>query len=157
RLESGGVYDDQCPHSRSFYGVMDDLQMSLLPRMESLTGLELFKTYNYLRIYRKGETLKIHTDRPACEISMTLCLGLRGDPWAIHIGHYDDDNNHEVCLLPGDALIYHGCDLPHWRDINTSSDVLTQIFIHYVNKHGPYAVRCFSPPFCLAAPSPMSR
>jgi hypothetical protein len=137
-MEGTGRSDRQCPLSDSFYGKMNDLQLSLHQEMERLTGLELLRTYNYLRIYRKGETLRIHRDRPACEVSMTLCLGLRGDPWPIHILDYDD-RAHTIRLKPGDGLVYRGCDLRHWRDRNTWSEVLTQMFLHFVDRHGPYA------------------
>ncbi|MGH8427558.1 MAG: hypothetical protein ACRES7_06190 [Gammaproteobacteria bacterium] len=45
------------------------------PAIEAATGLVLFPAYSYLRIYCEGAVLPKHTDRPSCEISVTLTLG----------------------------------------------------------------------------------
>ncbi len=43
-------------------------------------------TYSYLRVYKRGNLLKAHRDRPACEISMTVNLGMSAEePWPIWI------------------------------------------------------------------------
>ena len=65
--------------------------MKILPKMQKETGLELIPTYSYARIYKKGDILKRHKDRPSCEISTTLNLG--GDPWPIFI---DDTGSNNV-------------------------------------------------------------
>ena len=39
--------------------------------MQKETGLQLIPTYSYARIYKKGDILKRHKDRPSCEISTT--------------------------------------------------------------------------------------
>ena len=44
--------------------------------MEELTGIELWATYAFYRVYKQGDILKHHTDRPACEVSATICLKL---------------------------------------------------------------------------------
>ena len=66
--------------------MMDGLLNTLVPEIEGASGLRLFPTYSYFRVYKKGDTLAKHTDRPACEISVTLCLGFEeGKPWPIWI------------------------------------------------------------------------
>jgi len=69
--------DKQVPNTYSHYAdmVMETLMMKVLPRMEKETGLELLPTYSYARIYKKGDILKRHKDRPSCEISTTVNLG----------------------------------------------------------------------------------
>lgn len=134
-----GMSDVQCPQSESFYNnETQPLHIMCIPVMEKLTGLKLFKTYAYHRIYQLGETLRIHKDRPACEISVTLCVGFKGKPWAIWILDYDENPN-LVYLEPGDAIVYHGCDLYHWRGKNNVTWDHAQIFLHYVNQDGQYA------------------
>ena len=81
----------------------------------------------------EGETLLAHRDRPACEISSTIFVG--GDPWEIHINSYDG-SSHVVQQEPGDALIYRGCDLIHWREEFEGKEH-AQVFIHYVDQDGP--------------------
>ena len=62
---------------------METLLLRCLPQIEKSTGLKLYPSYAYARIYKKGDILKRHKDRFSCEISATLNLG--GDPWPIFL------------------------------------------------------------------------
>jgi hypothetical protein len=44
--------------------------------------------------------------------------------------------------MPGDALLYRGIDLFHWRDAYPG-EALVQVFLHYVDRDGPHADRKF--------------
>lgn len=133
-----GNNDEQVPGTPSYYNIpeMNKLQDELLPIMEEKTGLKLFKTYNYFRVYKKGDILPSHSDRPSCEISVTLCLG-HDKPWSIFIRNKEDDIV-EAKLEPGDGLIYLGCDLQHWR-YAFEGEYCAQIFVHFVDQNGQYA------------------
>jgi hypothetical protein len=84
--------DAQIPNTYSHYAdpVMETLLMKVLPKMQQETGLQLIPTYSYARLYKKGDELKRHKDRPSCEISTTINLG--GDPWPIFIDDTGSDN-----------------------------------------------------------------
>ena len=84
--------DNQVPNTYSCYAdpVMETLMMKVLPVMKKETGLDLIPTYSYSRLYKKGDILHRHKDRPSCEISTTLHLG--GDPWPIFIDGTGADN-----------------------------------------------------------------
>ena len=84
--------DQQVPNTYSHYAdmVMETLMMKVLPRMQKETGLHLIPTYSYARLYKKGDILKRHKDRPSCEISTTINLG--GAPWPIFIDGTGSDN-----------------------------------------------------------------
>ena len=43
----------------------------------------------------------------------------------------------ECKLGDGDAVIYRGCDLEHWRDAFEGQDC-GQVFLHYNNKAGQF-------------------
>lgn len=133
----GDIKCEQVMGSPSFYSdnLLLNKQIELLPIIEKHSKLKLFKTYNYARVYKKGAILRIHTDRPACEVSITLDLG--GDPWGIWILD-KDENPLEVKLNPGDALLYKGCDVWHWRG-KFNGDIHPQVFMHYVDQNGPFA------------------
>ena len=75
--------DKQIPNTFSCYSdfFMETLMMKVLPIMQQRTDMNLIPCYTYTRIYKKGDILKRHSDRPSCEISTTLHLG--GDPWTI--------------------------------------------------------------------------
>ena len=77
-----GVWNDQqAPETYSHYGdiAMETLLLAVQPKMEKETGLSLYPTYAYARIYKNGDILHRHKDRFSCEISTTLNLG--GDKW----------------------------------------------------------------------------
>ena len=149
----GTWFDKQVPNTYSIYAdhVMETLMMKVLPRMQKETGLELIPTYSYARLYKKGDILKRHKDRPSCEISTTIHLG--GDPWPIFIDDTGADsvideykNIHKpdapkgtkVLLEVGDMLVYSGCELEHWRE-PFEGNVCGQVFLHYNHVNGPFA------------------
>ena len=64
-----GVWnDEQVPETYSHYSdiAMETLLKGLKPFMEDVTGLKLYETYSYARIYKKGDVLKRHKDRYSC-------------------------------------------------------------------------------------------
>ena len=132
--------DDTVPKTPCAYGdhVLDGLMQELCPAIEAHTGLALFPTYSYARIYKHGDTLAPHRDRPACEISISLNLGQTPDePWALHLKG-DTGEAAAAMLHPGDLLIYRGLDLTHWRE-PFAGQSMVQVFLHYVDQKGPHA------------------
>tara|TARA_B100000029_G_scaffold512210_1_gene608261 strand:- start:1777 stop:2400 length:624 start_codon:yes stop_codon:yes gene_type:complete len=130
-----GVWsDEQVPNTYSHYAdlVMETLLAALVPRMNKETGLNLYPTYSYARIYKNGDILHRHKDRFSCEISTTLNLG--GDEWPIYLEPSGKVNmpGIPVTLNPGDMLIYSGCELEHWREPFTGQNC-GQVFLHYNN------------------------
>ena len=96
-------------------------------KIEKIIGNELFNTYYYDRVYYVGQELTKHLDRDVCEISVTFQIGSNGKkPWPIWIktpDTYDENKNIiekgkevSICLNDGDAVIYKGCERPHWRE-----------------------------------------
>ena len=149
----GNFEDRQFPNSYAKYAdrVMETLLVDTIKVMQKKTGLKLVPTYSYCRLYRTGNILKRHKDRPSCEISTTLNLG--GDPWPILIDPTGSDNvideyknihkpgapkGVEVNLKPGDMLIYSGCELEHWRE-PFRGKLCGQVFLHYNHADGRFA------------------
>jgi hypothetical protein len=145
--------DQQVPNTYSHYAdpVMETLLVKVLPTMQQETGLELVPTYSYARIYKHGDILKRHKDRPSCEISTTIHLG--GDPWSIFIDGTGQDNvideykgiikpgapaGTEIMLNVGDMLVYSGCELEHWRE-PFKGNTCAQVFLHYNHLNGPFS------------------
>jgi len=141
-----GVWTDkQIPNTYSHYAdiAMETLLLKVQPIMEKKTNLKLIPTYSYARIYKKGDILKRHKDRPSCEISTTLNLG--GDEWPIFLDTTGSSNvideykqihkpnapkGIKINLKPGDMLIYSGCEFEHWREPFEGEDC-AQVFLHY--------------------------
>ena len=142
-----GVWNDhQAPETYSHYGdlAMETLLLAVLPKMEKETGLSLYPTYAYARIYKNGDILHRHKDRFSCEISTTMNLG--GDNWPIYIepnpklgrqeknGYVSEyTDGVKVDLKPGDMLVYKGNICEHWRDRFDGKDC-AQVFLHYNNQ-----------------------
>ena len=112
--------------------LMSSFLESKLPLVEKESNLKLFETYAYWRYYVFGGTLSKHTDRPACEISVTACVK-KYDNWPFVI------ENNILELEEGDGLLYAGCDQKHGRPGVYKGDGMAQVFFHYVDKNGPYA------------------
>ncbi len=109
--------DSQVPGTPSSYGdpIMESLMEALLPNLEIETGRKLHPTYAYFRVYKHGDVLKRHTDRPSCEISVSLCLGYNASgSWPIWLEQTGVAKS--FALEPGDGLVYKGVETPHWRD-----------------------------------------
>ena len=144
----------QIPGSHSVYG--DPLMETLLnfgrKTIEKSTGLELWPTYSYYRLYKVGDMLKRHKDRPSCEVSITCCLGYdyKGKEdynWGMFVGPEDGERGAKgkmIPMEPGDGVIYRGCEVEHWREaFNAPMGAWqTQVFLHYVDKNGPYGDFC---------------
>jgi len=161
------VQDPQCPKSWSMWHhpITDKVLEEFLPRMEEETGKQLFPTYAYARLYQKGEVLKCHTDRPPCEYSATITLGHDGEVWPFWAADSGEDtdqgivgednkihrikNSKKLTIEIGDAVIYKGCEVPHWRD-SFEGQWQTQIFLHYVEQDGPNAEWKYDKRSCLA-------
>ena len=110
----------------------DSLMLQKKELIEKESGLKLLPTYSFFRMYTMFTNLIKHTDRAACEISVTVCLDSDGTEWPIYM-----DGN-PVYLEPGEAAIYLGCEVKHWRE-EFKGDYSSNVFLHYVNEEGPHA------------------
>jgi len=110
--------------------LMESLMVNKLKIMERESGLQLLCTYAFWRMYTLNADLKKHKDRSSCEISATVMLGSDGTPWPIYM------EGTEINMEPGDAAIYLGCEIEHWRE-EFKGDWHAQTFLHYVDANGP--------------------
>lgn len=128
---------DGNPHSKYADPAMETVLINLQNTIETATGLYLYPTYSFYRVYRPGNDLKPHRDRDSCEISATLCFNYNYEnyEWPIYM------EGIKVLLEPGDLVVYKGIELKHWRDsfdLDQDDAWHVQGFFHYVNQNGPY-------------------
>jgi predicted 2-oxoglutarate/Fe(II)-dependent dioxygenase YbiX/alkylated DNA repair dioxygenase AlkB len=135
------IQDKQCPKSQAVNNLplFDSLLEQLTPYFEGALGKQLYPTYAYARLYAPGDELKVHTDRPACEISVTITIGFDGTVWPIFMGDADKTNASKIEMSLGDAVLYRGVDVHHWREPYKEGHWQAQVFLHYVDANGPYA------------------
>lgn len=156
--------------SRYYYPPYKIIHTQIRLKIEKIIGKKLYNTYYYDRFYNPGQSLSNHIDRAACEISVTLHISSNiKDSWPIWIktpDTYDDPikktnileigKNHSAILNPGDAMIYKGCERPHWRNpmpgvkrekirkwLKMPELYYHQIFFHYVLADGLRAHHAF--------------
>lgn len=116
---------------------MQQLHRLVLPQVAAITGLKLATTFSYFRIYRKGAELTRHSDREACEVAMSMTLGGdSSDSWPIYLATVDGDI--AAHLNPGDAVLYKGAELEHWREPFQGEEQV-QVFLFFVDQAGPFA------------------
>ena len=134
--------DVQCPKSFAIYNyrLFLELLTNKTSYISELIGEPVLPTYSYARLYKKDEILEKHTDREACEISVTLNLGGDKD-WKIF---FTKPNGEIVSinLKPGQAAIYLGIISEHWRE-KFEGEEYAQVFLHYVRSRGEHWQHCF--------------
>ena len=127
------------------------LLWGLTPFMAEATGRNLAPTYDFFRIYRSGDVCRLHTDRPACDHSMSLTLAYSdGLAWPFDVmprgatpatAADDGARSTRFAMAAGDAILYRGVEVPHGRATANPNGWSAHLFLHWVDLDGPYRVR----------------
>ena len=154
-LKQGGMHleEDKLVKSYARYAdpLVETILQNSLPHVEEVTGKKLFPTYSYARVYLDSGFLAPHTDRPSCEYSVTVNVACVGKPWPIHMKPKGREPM-AFYLDPGDAVVYKGCEVVHWREKADGTEVTAQFMLHYVDQEGPYVDQKFDRRGMLGAP-----
>ena len=121
----------------------------LTPLLAQLTGTPLLPTYCFFRLYQRGDRLRVHADRHACEHSLSLTLGYSdGEVWPFEIGQraavagsaedFGDEPFASLAMRPGDAMLYRGIDRRHGRISPNPNGWSAHLFCHWVASDGPH-------------------
>lgn len=132
------IGDSQCARRHGMHN--ERIARFLLRQMQWLVsevaGEEVLPSYAYFAGYRGGAELVRHTDREQCEFSVTLLVDYDapGGPssWPIHLETADGPV--AIRQSPGDALVYKGRQLPHWRDVLPAGCASNSVLLHYVRQ-----------------------
>jgi len=129
----------------------------LTPMVSELTGLDLLPSFDYFRIYRKGDICRLHTDRPSSEHSLSMTLGYSDNqPWPLDIARLpsdrpvdklDEDFGEEpynsIEMKPGDAVLYRGVERRHGRVTPNPNRSSAHLFLHFVERGGKHQAHAF--------------
>lgn len=139
------------------YSPLRTLHWGMTPAISTITGCALVPSYGYFRLYKRGDVLRVHSDRKACEHSLSLVLMLKDDvPWALEIATADtpasnrgvsedfgDAAYESVPQNVGDALLYPGITRRHGRMTPNPNAGSMHLFLHWVDGEGPYQEHAF--------------
>ena len=129
----------QSPNSLATYSnpLSEFMLLSKKPIIQEAVGEELLPTYSFSRMYfKEGELLK-HSDRPSCEVSVTLNI-YADKEWKIYMKRKDSDKPAiGIVTNPGEGVVYEGMKYDHWREKYEGQECM-QVFLHYVRSKGKY-------------------
>jgi len=138
------------------YPPMAALHWGLTPVAAQIAGCELLPSYAYFRVYQQQDICVVHSDREACEHSLSLMVELAdGEPWALCIGEGEVDcapaperdfGSEKYAAIPmkaGDAVLYRGVTHRHGRIDPNPNRWSAHLFFHWVDSNGPYADHAF--------------
>jgi len=138
------------------YPPMAALHWGLTPVAAQVAGCELLPSYAYFRVYQQQDICVVHSDREACEHSLSLMVELAdGEPWALCIGEGEVDcapaperdfGSEKYAAIPmkaGDAVLYRGVTHRHGRIDPNPNRWSAHLFFHWVDSNGPYADHAF--------------
>lgn len=102
-----------------------------------IVGAPIKPSYVYVASYQPGARLLKHTDRPQCAYSISTCIDFTPEPegrtpWPLCL----ETKGGTVTIFQGigDALLYRGPELPHYRTPLAKGCTSTSIFFHYVHR-----------------------
>jgi hypothetical protein len=138
------------------YKALNFFLWGLTPVIRDLVGRDLLPTYDYFRIYRGGDICRVHSDRPSCEHSVSLTLEYSDDKiWDLQVGKYRVDSLHPLAddfgskpysslgMEVGDAVLYQGTHYGHGRITPNPNAWSAHLFLHFVDREGPYRDHAF--------------
>jgi hypothetical protein len=127
---------DLCKKTFARYSplMFEALSVKLTPLIEEATGMKLWPTYSYARIYYNGSELQKHVDRPSSEITISVCITKEERVWPLMIQN-DSKEIFEINLDVGDIVIYSGRKHLHWREPFLGNKQI-QAFLQYVGADG---------------------
>src|SRR5262249_28985914 len=107
----------------------------LAPLVSALAGRPLKPSYSYVASYEPGALLRVHRDRAQCEYSLSILIDFVPEPalaapWPLHL--FDGAGRVTLFQALGDAVLYRGREILHYRDAFLSGQVSTSMLLHYV-------------------------
>jgi hypothetical protein len=115
------------------------LQQRIAPLVARAVSRPIKPSYNYTIAYVEGASLGRHTDREQCEYTLALAIdstpdATREQAWPLYLESEADGGVVAVRLAPGDALLFRGRELLHFRDELGPGRTATSVLFHFVNE-----------------------
>lgn len=135
------------------YPPLQFFHWGLTPLLSHIVGRELLPTYGLFRVYKAGDICRVHSDREACEHSLSLTLDYSdGTSWPLLIGKrplpgrqkrvsedFEGESHATVLMQPGDGVLYPGIFRRHGRTEPNPNRWSAHLFLHWVERDGIYS------------------
>ncbi|WP_428265316.1 sulfotransferase [Haliangium sp.] len=118
------------------------LHHQLIELVSGVAGEPVKPSYCYASAYRGGAALHAHLDRRQCEYTMSVLVDHSSGQYAGHMSDAESapwplwfqapGGKRSVTLALGDAVLFRGCELPHWREAAPPDWAQTMLLFHYV-------------------------
>jgi hypothetical protein len=129
--------DLRVPDAPALYAdpLTEALVASSQVRLEGTVGESLLPSYSYVRVHPHGSKMPAHTDRPASEVGVSIAVSSDAK-WPLWLA--SSVGTVGIELEPGDAVVYFGSQVSHWREPFEGQKHI-QMILFYVRATGPYA------------------
>jgi hypothetical protein len=109
------------------------------PLVERVVGAALRPSYSYAWVYRRGAQMPRHRDRDACCATVSLLVDYAPavdgpTPWPLGIHPRGGSEPVEIRQAIGDAVIFNGRELHHFRPPFTAGTQSISLLLHYVDR-----------------------
>jgi hypothetical protein len=142
RLGTFALGDDQT--ARRYVGydeiVTRFFHYQLADIVSDLARRRVMPSYSYLAFYQGGAVLDPHTDREECEYTVTMAIDATPEPdaevpWPVQF--MTPDGPAAAWQHLGDALVFRGRALSHWRDRLDDGYTASSVLWHFVDAGSP--------------------
>jgi len=111
----------------------------LQPLVARIAGADIKPAYSYAWIYRRGAQMPAHRDRDACRYTLSVLVDYAPavdgpTPWPLGIHPRGGGAPLEIRQSIGDAVIFNGQELSHFRPPFTAGTQSTSLLLHYVDR-----------------------
>jgi hypothetical protein len=99
-----------------------------------VAGVAVKPSYAYVSAYQGGAVLERHVDREQCEFTMSLLVERSTEGEAAEWPLYFDtsEGTVEVFQSVGEAVLFRGTKLPHYRPRLAHGQTYMSLLFHYV-------------------------
>lgn len=110
----------------------------LQPLIARIVGADVKPAYSYAWTYRHGAHMPLHRDRDPCRCTATILVdyapAVEGPtPWPLGIHPRGGGAPLEIQQSVGDAVVFNGRELQHFRPPFTAGTQSTSLLLHYVD------------------------
>ena len=99
-----------------------------------IVGVAVKPSYAYVSAYQGGAVLERHVDREQCEFTVSLLIERSAEGEMVEWPLYFDtpDGTIEVFQVVGEAVLFRGTQLPHYRPPLADGQTYMSLLLHYV-------------------------